>query len=104
MLFNFNNRKNLSCNVDDAMRLRVLVAYNYKCHYCRVGVTAQNAHIDHSHPVSRGGLTIFENLRASCMDCNLEKGDKTEREYVAWKMQQRQNHESSFLARLLQRR
>jgi 5-methylcytosine-specific restriction endonuclease McrA len=33
-------------------------------------------HIDHFHPLSKGGKHSIDNLVASCAKCNLSKGSK----------------------------
>jgi hypothetical protein len=35
-------------------------------------------HVDHIEPWSKGGLTVFDNLRTLCSDCNLGKGASIE--------------------------
>ncbi len=40
-------------------------------------------HIDHSVPKSRGGTDYLRNLVPACIDCNLDKGDRSGRSYKA---------------------
>ncbi|GMA33185.1 HNH endonuclease [Litorihabitans aurantiacus] len=51
----------------------------YACRYCRVSVQ-QEPHllleVDHIVPVSRGGLSIVENLQTLCWRCNRSKSNK----------------------------
>jgi len=49
------------------------------CEYCKAPVShcPGNFHIDHIIPVSKGGLTILENLAYSCGGCNPKKSAKT---------------------------
>jgi DNA-binding transcriptional ArsR family regulator len=62
-----------------SLRYKVLVRDRFKCTICGrspakdLGV---ELHIDHIVPWSKGGLTIEENLRVLCFDCNLGKGAK----------------------------
>jgi len=51
------------------------------CIYC--GMDADT--IDHLIPKSRGGSNMPDNLAPACRFCNLEKGNMTYGEYVAWK-------------------
>lgn len=44
------------------------------CAYC--GSEAGPWHIDHIHPVSRGGTDEIGNLTVACALCNLSKGDR----------------------------
>ena len=39
-------------------------------------------HADHIDPVSKGGLSTVENMVLVCSDCNLNKHDKTLREFI----------------------
>jgi 5-methylcytosine-specific restriction endonuclease McrA len=51
-----------------------------KCAYCGEDV-GDNYHVDHIHPLSRGGSNGPENLAIACPGCNLSKGDKTLQEW-----------------------
>lgn len=53
-----------------------------RCYYCNEIVSVNNVHIDHKHPVVRGGGNKRSNLALACVKCNLEKGRKTEREFI----------------------
>lgn len=45
------------------------------CPYC-FGIISGDAHLDHIHPLSKGGLNVTENLVYCCKRCNLKKSDK----------------------------
>ena len=45
------------------------------CPYCNTNIVG-SSHLDHIHPVSKGGLNIQENLVDCCSSCNLKKADK----------------------------
>ena len=51
----------------------VLRRDGYKCAYC--GRTADT--IDHLVPVSKGGVSSWDNCIACCRACNLRKADRT---------------------------
>lgn len=51
------------------------------CYYCNKKIKGKRT-VDHKTPISRGGLTVEENLCASCDKCNSEKGFLTEEEYM----------------------
>lgn len=57
------------------LRYSILQRDGYRCRACGRD-TAHGAilHIDHIHPISRGGLTEPDNLRALCQTCNQGKG------------------------------
>jgi 5-methylcytosine-specific restriction endonuclease McrA len=55
-------------------RKNVFVRDNHTCQYCG---THEDLSIDHVQPRSRGGKTSFENCVASCVKCNVHKGDRT---------------------------
>jgi 5-methylcytosine-specific restriction endonuclease McrA len=47
--------------------------YNGKCCYCGDKVTLKTAHLDHFIAKSHDGGNEEENIRLSCIDCNLRK-------------------------------
>ena len=49
---------------------------NGKCQYCGKDISISQLTFDHVMPRSRGGLTTWENIVASCKDCNTRKGNK----------------------------
>lgn len=69
---------------------RICVAQDYLCHYCRRKIFLHGggkraggvATLDHRYPVSRGGDERRINLVAACWDCNNQKGDMLEREFM----------------------
>lgn len=50
------------------------------CYYCGLPYK-ENRNIEHKTPLVRGGLHDYRNVVLSCAACNLEKGNKTEKEY-----------------------
>ena len=46
----------------------------YICQYCGTNVTDSTATLEHVHPVSQGGKTIWTNLSTACKPCNYKKG------------------------------
>jgi HNH endonuclease/Homing endonuclease associated repeat len=60
------------------LRLRVLTRDQFRCVLCGrspaadIGISLQ---LDHIVPYSEGGETTFENLRTSCSECHLGKGN-----------------------------
>lgn len=62
-----------------SVRARVWERDGQRCTYC--GSVEGPFHLDHVHPVSRGGGSDFDNLTVACSPCNLSKGAKTVREW-----------------------
>lgn len=63
------------------------------CHVCHKKLSRRNHgvrgergawHVDHSRPRSKGGTHHLNNLRAACIECNLDKSDKTTRTARKW--------------------
>ena len=59
------------------LRQQVLKKNNYTCQDCgfrnNEGI---GLHVDHIHPISKGGGTVLENLQVLCSKCNGRKGNK----------------------------
>ena len=51
---------------------------SWTCQYC--GTSKPGLTVDHVIPRSRGGLSVWENIVASCAPCNRRKGNKLPRE------------------------
>ena len=61
----------------------IVEAHDDLCHYC----DAPAKHLDHVHPISRGGQHTASNVVPACTPCNLSKGSKLISEWVAWNAQ-----------------
>lgn len=55
-------------------RRTVFARDQFMCQYC--GQSMKDLTIDHVLPKRHGGLSVWENLVASCRRCNMKKGDK----------------------------
>lgn len=58
------------------LRYQVLVRDGFRCVLCGASPATTlgcELHVDHIVPYSKGGRTVFENLRALCSACNLGK-------------------------------
>jgi 5-methylcytosine-specific restriction endonuclease McrA len=60
-------------------RTAILARWGRACAYCN-GVAT---HLDHVHPLSRGGADAEHNIVPACARCNLSKGAKTLAEWAA---------------------
>ena len=49
----------------------------FQCQYCGSRPGLKNLSIDHVVPVSRGGITTWENCVVACVKCNTRKGNRT---------------------------
>lgn len=56
------------------VRGQVIARDGYVCAYC--GAETEDPHIDHIHPLSKGGTNDLSNLTVSCPACNIKKGAK----------------------------
>ena len=56
------------------VRFEILKRDNFACRYCGATAPGVVLHVDHVHPVSRGGKNELENLVTACRDCNAGKG------------------------------
>jgi 5-methylcytosine-specific restriction endonuclease McrA len=59
-------------------RKAVLARDSWTCQYC--GSRKPGLTVDHVIPRSRGGLSVWENIVASCAPCNRRKGNRLPRE------------------------
>lgn len=68
------------------------------CWYCGAKIVGdvRTPHVDHQHPLCRGGADTIENLVMACAPCNLQKRDRTVDEYRAFLIQ-RDGLDSGFL-------
>lgn len=54
-------------------RKAILERWGHRCAYCPAVAT----HLDHVHPLSKGGADKESNIVPACAACNLSKGAKT---------------------------
>ena len=63
------------------IREYLLEKWKRKCAYCdKSGVPLQ---IEHIHPKSKGGSDRISNLALACKKCNINKGDRNIRSFLA---------------------
>jgi hypothetical protein len=62
--------------VSKRLRFAVLARDKFRCVYCGATPDVTELHVDHIHPVARGGSNAIGNLVTACRDCNLGKTDK----------------------------
>lgn len=61
---------------DRAAKIKFAIPINDLCPYCNRPLFGKDIHLDHIYPVSKGGLSIIENLVYCCSTCNSKKSDK----------------------------
>lgn len=61
--------------VTQQLRYQVIKRDGYRCRCCGYSVSeGARLHVDHIHPVSKGGRTVEKNLQTLCWGCNMGKG------------------------------
>lgn len=58
---------------EEYSRTEIMRRWSYRCAYC----DARATHLDHVHPLSKGGADKASNMLPACATCNLSKGAKT---------------------------
>ena len=58
-------------------RSNVLTRDGYTCQYCGVRPPRAELNLDHVVPRAHGGRSTWENVVASCLECNRHKGGRT---------------------------
>ena len=53
------------------------------CRYCGLALTRGEATVEHLVPRSKGGKDVRGNFDVTCYDCNVNKGDLSEQEFLA---------------------
>ena len=61
-------------------RFNVFLRDRFSCQYCGEDQSASDLTFDHVTPRSRGGHTVWDNVVAACMRCNLAKGNRLAKE------------------------
>ena len=56
----------------------LLISQKYKCLYCNCEIShiLNNIHLDHIHPLTKGGTHSINNVQWLCATCNMKKGDR----------------------------
>ncbi|AGW90314.1 HNH endonuclease [Cupriavidus sp. DF5525] len=66
------------------LRFQVLERDDGRCCSCgRSPTNGVTLHVDHIVPFSTGGLTILSNLQTLCNECNLGKGNRSRKRFLA---------------------
>lgn len=73
--------KSLDYSLAEFRSLFAIALADGKCWYCHRPVTVKASTADHAQPISREGPFCLENLKITCLLCNMAKGNLTEEEY-----------------------
>jgi hypothetical protein len=63
-------------SISKKLRFEVFKRDSFKCQYCGKCAPDVILHVDHIHPVSKGGENDILNLITACADCNGGKSDR----------------------------
>lgn len=63
-------------SISQTVRWRIFARDDFTCRYCGVKPPDAVLHVDHVHPVSKGGRNDEANLVTACETCNGGKSDK----------------------------
>ncbi|MFO1518887.1 MAG: HNH endonuclease [bacterium] len=58
-------------------RMNIFLRDNNTCQYCRQQYPKSELNLDHVIPRAQGGVSVWENVVCSCLDCNRRKGGRT---------------------------
>jgi len=81
--------------IPQSIRFEVFKRDSFKCQYCGRSAPDVLLHIDHIHPVAKGGDNDISNLITACIDCNIGKGCKVISDDSIIKKQKKQLDELS---------
>ena len=65
----------------NSIRYDIMFRDDFSCVLCGATGDKTQLHVDHIHPISRGGKTIMKNLRTLCAPCNLGEAAKYEGDF-----------------------
>jgi 5-methylcytosine-specific restriction endonuclease McrA len=69
--------------IDPVGRRDIIERFGTVCYLCGNNVEPDDIHIDHVHPLSKGGSHTIDNLRVACSRCNTRKGSLMLSDYLA---------------------
>lgn len=61
--------------ISESIKNKVFERDNYECRLNLNGCTKKAEEVDHIIPISKGGLSIIDNLQSSCSNCNRKKSN-----------------------------
>jgi len=67
---------------DFAVAMRPQIKKSQHCPYCDILLQAEDCHLDHIYPVSKGGHSTIENMVFVCVRCNQKKKHMTLNQFI----------------------
>ena len=62
---------------------KLMVAQHSRCRYCEADLAITGYHLDHAHPLAKGGLNVDSNIVLACPSCNNRKRAQTAEEFIS---------------------
>jgi len=79
----YRAKLDVSSSVWMELRKHVLLRDGFMCRYCGSNGSGRAMHCDHVVPVSKGGMSVLQNLVAACGFCNASKKAEDEQTWRA---------------------
>lgn len=79
-------------SISGSVRYDTLARAKSRCAACGIARSRAVFHVDHIVPRSLGGQTIPENLQALCSQCNLEKNNRDDTDFILWEKRMQFRH------------
>lgn len=81
-VYHINRKRRLADGVlSTDIVARLMIEQRSHCAYCTTDIS-RSYHLDHVHPVARGGRNIDDNVQLLCPACNLSKNDRDPHEFL----------------------
>lgn len=71
-----SSKKAVGGRLSRGLAAKLLALQKGKCRICKVKLLDGNFHLDHTMPISRGGLNVDSNIQILCQTCNQKKNAK----------------------------
>jgi diadenosine tetraphosphate (Ap4A) HIT family hydrolase/5-methylcytosine-specific restriction endonuclease McrA len=71
-------------DISGPLQYEVLKRAKERCELCGISKTVKALQVDHIIPLSKGGLTVPENLQALCYSCNAQKQNRDDTDFRDW--------------------
>lgn len=82
-----NNLNRIGGDTRRRMRFDLGQFWGWLCWWCREPIDVDSSTLEHLWPLSRGGKTIWPNLRLACRPCNELRGNSRSPSTRVWTVQ-----------------